>query len=96
MGKKHDHVAQAIADKLHGTYDPTCNPDVKGPKARAEVKSTAAEIPQALRQLSGGKGAAYIVLPATECAEAKDRLKDLKTGIMDYTGKVVKPSTRKK
>jgi len=94
MGKEHDQVAERVAKKLGGSYDPTCSPDVTGPGGHAEVKSSAKEITQALRQLAGCRGPAYVVLPESEIPEAKQRLKGLKTGIMDYTGKIVKPSSR--
>ena len=95
MTKEHDQVAERIAMILGGKYDPTGgSPDVGGSRGHAEVKLAASEIPQALRQLAGCKGPAYIVLPANEIPEAKQRLKGLKTGLMDYTGKVVKPSMR--
>jgi hypothetical protein len=96
MAKEHDQAAERVAKKLGGIYDPTGSPDVTGPSGHAEVKSQAGEIPQALQQLAGCRGPAYIVLPASEMPDAKKRLKDLKTGLMDYTGRVVKPSSRKR
>jgi hypothetical protein len=96
MSNSHDRAAKLIAKKLCGKYNRTGSPDVKGRRGSAEVKSTAEEIPQALRQLSGPKGPAYIALPEREQNQAVRRLARLKTGLMNYQGKVLKSSTRKK
>ena len=63
MAKGHDRAARRIAPKVKGTYNPKTSPDIKGSRARVEVKSKASEIPKALRQLGGGPGRAYIALP---------------------------------
>jgi hypothetical protein len=85
-----------VAKKLGGRYVPGRSPDVKGKHGRAEVKSSADEIPKALRQLAGGTGPAFIVLPKPQHKKALQHLADLKTGLMDYQGNIVKPSRRKK
>ena len=95
MAKLHDRAARRIAKKLGGKYDPKRSPDVKGNRGRAEVKSTVAEIPKALRQLGGGPGPAYVALPKSEHSKAKKRLAGLKTGLMDHHGNITKRSTRK-
>ena len=95
MAKSHDQAARRIARILKGRYKPGGSPDVKGKLGRAEVKSTAKEIPEALRQLGGGSGPAYIVLPKREHPEALRRLSGRKTGLMNYQDKIIKPSTRK-
>ncbi len=95
MAKSHDIAARRIARILKGRYRPSKNPDVKGKLGRAEVKSTANEIPKALRQLAGGSGPTYVGLPKSEHKEAKRRLKQRKTGLMNYQGRIIKPSTRK-
>jgi hypothetical protein len=96
MTNSHDRAAKMAARKMRGRYNSQTSPDVKGKGGRAEVKSTVNEISEALRQLGGGKGPAFVVLPKSECKKALKRMADLKTGIMDYQGKIIKPSTRKK
>ena len=95
MAKSHDIAARRIARILKGRYTPSKSPDVKGKLGRAEVKSTTNEIPEALRQLGGGSGNAYVVLPKAEHPKALRRLSGRKTGLRDYQGKIIKPSTRK-
>ena len=95
MARKHDQAARRFAKKWGGTYDPTCSPDVRGLTWRVEVKSRAAEVHEALRQLSGGTGAAYIMLPQSECGAAEKLLEGQKTGLVNYSCTVVKPSTRR-
>jgi len=96
MANSHDRAAKLVARKLRGRYNPQTSPDVKGKDGRAEVKSSASEIPEALSQLGGGSGPAFVVLPKPQNKKALERLAGLKTGVMDYRGNTIKPSTRKK
>jgi len=96
MATSHDIAARRIARILKGRYRPDKSPDVKGKLGRAEVKSKASEIPEALKQLGGGPGPAFVVLPIPEHKEALRRLRHRKTGLRDYLGNITKPSTRKK
>jgi hypothetical protein len=96
MANPHDRAAKLVARKLHGRYNPQTSPDVKGKGGRAEVKTSVNEIPEALRQLGGGNGPAFVVLPKSQHKKALERMAGLKTGVMNYRGKIIKPSTRKK
>lgn len=96
MTSSHDRAAKLVARKLRGRYNSQNSPDVKGRNGRAEVKSSVDEIPQALRQLGGGSGPAFVVLPASQQKKALKHMAGLKTGLMDYKGNIIKPSTRKK
>jgi hypothetical protein len=95
MASSHDRAAKLIARKLGGKYNPGISPDVRSNRGCAEVKSSAGEIPKALRQLAGHRGAAFVVLPKPEHTKALKRLANRKTGLMDYQGNVKKPSARK-
>ncbi len=95
MAKSHDRAARKIARKTGGRYKPSKSPDVRGGSARVEVKSKASEITKALKQLGPSRGRAYIALPQSEHRVAFDRMRGLKTGLMDYNGKIVKRSRRK-
>ena len=95
MAKAHDRAARKIAKKMGSKYDSTTSPDIRGRKGRVEVKSTANEIPKALRQLGSGRGRAYVALPKSQHPQAKKRLSGLKTGLMDHNGNIAKRSTRK-
>ena len=96
MAKSHDRAAKSVAKRLQGRYDPRTSPDVKGKGGRAEVKSSVEEIPEALQQLAGGSGPAFVALPKSQHRKAMERLAGLKTGLMDYQGNITKPSTRKR
>lgn len=96
MGKSHDRAARRMARILGDEYNPKTSPDVRGPRGRAEVKSYAHEIPKAIRQIGGGPGPAWVVLPKSEHDQALEYLDGLKTGLRDYNGNVVKRSTRKR
>ena len=95
MANLHDRAAKLVAKKVGSRYSPRTSPDVEGRGGRAEVKSSTNEIPEALRQLSGGTGPAFVVLPKAQHKKALKRLAGLKTGLMDYKGNIAKPSTRK-
>ena len=95
MANSHDIAARHIAKKVKSRYIPARSPDVKTPRIRVEVKSKANEIPQALLQLGGGSGPAYVALPTPEHPKALRRLSGRKTGLMNYRCKIIKPSTRK-
>lgn len=96
MISSHDRAARRIAKRYHGRYRRRASPDVKWRDGSTEVKSTADEIPTALRQLSGVRGDGYVALPSSEIKRGLKRLRGLKTGLMNYTGNIVKLSTRKK
>lgn len=96
MVSSHDRAAKLVARKLRGRYNPQTSPDVKGKDGHAEVKLSVDEISEALRQLGGGSGPAFIVLPGSQQKKALKRMAGLKTGIMNYKGNITKPSTRKK
>ncbi len=95
MAKPHDTAARSIAKKVKGRYILARSPDVKTRRVRVEVKTKASEIPQALLQLAGGSGPAYVALPTSEHPEALKRLSGCKTGLMNYRAKIIKPSSRK-
>ena len=92
--KKHDDVAKQIAQKFKTKYNPGPGADVKGPKAAAEIEMPGT-IGEAGRQLQGYKKPVYVV-PAVPKAvpAAVKRYKNTTIGVMDPSGKVVKPSTR--
>ena len=96
MATSHDRAARRIAKRYRGRYRRMASPDVKWPGGRCEVKSNASEIPQALRQLGGVPADGYIALPSSETKRGLKRLKGRKTGLMNYKGNIIKPSTRKK
>jgi hypothetical protein len=95
MATSHDIAARRIARKVKGRFRRKRHPEVKGPNIRVAVKMTVKEISQALRELGGGSGPAYIALPTKEHPKALKHLKNRKTGLMNYQGKIIKRSTRK-
>lgn len=81
------------AKTLHTQYDPTRSPDMKGKHGRAEVKSSASEIPKAREQLGTRPGKAYVVLPKPEHGKAREKLQGSGIGLIDYKGNIAKRST---
>ena len=96
MASPHDRAAKRIARKLGGRYNRRTSPDVVARGVQVEVKSTAEEIPEALRQLRGRRGDAFVALPKAEQKKGLKRLARRKTGLMDLNANIKKPSTRQK
>lgn len=96
MSNSHDRASRSLAKKFGCRYTPKTSPDIRCKKVNIEVKSSADEIPKALRQLSGRRGPAYIALPKSQHGKAMPRMQGLKTGLINYRGNITKPSTRKR
>ena len=96
MVTKHDEVAKRIADKKGVAYNRGQGPDVQTSSQAIEVE-TESTIADAGRQLAGFRKPVYIA-GATEKAtkRALKHYKDSTIGVMDPSGKVLKPSTRKR
>ena len=93
---KHNRIAQRLAAQRGVPYNKGKGPDIKGPRQVIEVKSTANEVPKALRQLSGSPKPRYISVPNPEVAKVVKRVQNLKVGVMNEQGKIVKPAQRPK
>ena len=95
MSARHDRAARTAAKRFGGKYDPKRSPDVKAPGRRIEVKSSAGEIPKALKQLGNGTATKkYVVLPKPEHEQAKRALKGTGVGLVDYKGNTAKRPRR--
>lgn len=96
MPTKHDTTAQRIADKQGVPYNQGQGPDIKTPRQVIEVETTNT-IPDAGRQLQGHRGPVYVAgANAAATKAALEYYQDTTIGVMDPSGKIVKPSTRKR
>ena len=96
MPTKHDTTAQRIANKKGVPYNQGQGPDIKTPRQTIEVETTNT-IPDAGRQLQGYRGLVYVAgADAAATKEALDHYEDTTIGVMDPSGKILKPSIRKK
>ena len=94
MAKNHERAAHLIAKKLGGDYNSKRSPDVRSREKRVEVKSYAAEIPKAMKQLGGGQKKKYVALPQREQAKAKEKLRGSGIGLMNHKGQITKRARR--
>ena len=96
MATKHDKTAQEIAENKGASYNKGPGPDIKTPRQTIEVE-TPNTIGDAGRQLQGHRGPVYVAVTDDKAIpKAVERYDDTTIGVMDSSGKVVKPSTRKK
>ena len=93
---KHDKTAQSIADKKGTDYNKGPGPDIKAPRQTIEVETTNT-IGDAARQLQGHRGPVYVaVTDDKDIPKAVERYDGTTIGVMNSSGKVVKPSSRKR
>lgn len=92
----HDKTARAIADQKGTDYNKGPGPDIKTSRQTIEVESTNT-IGDAGRQLQGHRGPVYVaVTDDKDIPKAVDRYDGTTIGVMDSSGKIVKPSSRKR
>lgn len=96
MATKHDKTAQQIAQNKGASYNKGPGPDIKTSRQTIEVE-TPNTIGDAGLQLQGYRGPVYIaVTNDKDIPKAVKRYDGTTIGVMDPSGKVVKPSTRKR
>ena len=96
MATKHDKTAQQIAENKGASYNKGPGPDVKTPRQTIEVETTNT-IDDAGRQLQGHRGPVYVaVTDDKDIPKAVERYDGTTIGVMDSSGEVIKPSSRKR
>ena len=96
MATKHDKTAEQIAENKGVSYNKGPGPDIKTPRQTIEVE-TPNTIGDAGRQLQGHRGPVYVaVTDDKDIPKAMERYDGTTIGVMDSSGKVVKPSSRKR
>jgi Zn-dependent peptidase ImmA (M78 family)/transcriptional regulator with XRE-family HTH domain len=96
MSTKHDETAKFIAAQKGVSYNQGPGPDIRTPRQIIEVE-TADTITDAAQQLRGYRGPVYVVGVDTKATEAAlEHYKETTIGVMDASGKILKPSTRKR
>ncbi len=96
MSTKHDETAKFIAAQKGVSYNQGPGPDIRTPRQIIEVE-TADTITNAAQQLRGYRGPVYVVGVDAKATEAAlEHYKETTIGVMDASGKILKPSTRKR
>ena len=94
--RSHKITANRIAKKMNTEYNDGKGVDIKSTNATIEVE-TPETVADALRQLRGHRGPAYIAGTNKEAVKkAMETTKGTTIGVMDSQGNIVKPSTRKR
>lgn len=95
MGKtKHDTIAQKLARQKRSEYNKGKGPDIQTSKAVIEVEVDFSGFEDGLRQLRGFQKSRYLAVPKELVPVALERLKGLKTGLMDENGNIKKSCKR--
>ena len=96
MATKHDQTAQRIAEKEGASYNKGPGPDIKTSRQVTEVE-TIDTIGDAAHQLQGYKRRVYVAGADDAATQAAlEHYKDKTIGVKDSSGKILKPSTRKR
>ena len=96
MATKHDKTAQQIAENKGASYNKGRGPDIKTPRQTIEVE-TPNTINDAGHQLQGHRGPVYVAITDDkDISKAVERYDGTTIGVMDSSGTVVKPSSRKR
>ena len=96
MATKHDKTAQQIAKNKGVSYNKRQGPDIKTSRQTIEVE-TPKTIGDAGHQLQGHRGPVYVAVTDDKAVpKALERYDGTTIGVMDSSGKVVKPATRKR
>lgn len=90
--KAHTATANRIAKRYGGIYNHGDGPDISTDELTIEVETTAT-IRQAVRRLTGGKGAVFVAVTNKDgVVEALRIAQDTRVGVMDPQGQIVKQS----
>ena len=96
MSTKHDETAKFIAAREGVSYNQGPGPDIKTSRQIIEVE-TADTIRDAAQRLRGYRGPVYVVgVDAKATKAALEHYNSTTIGVMDASGKILKPSTRKR
>ncbi len=98
MGKsKHDQIAEQIARKKHGSYNPQKGADVVTPNQVIEVEVDPATLQQGKRQLQGYRGRTpYLGVPNDLVEDAIKATQGTGIGVMDEKGNIKRRGTKRK
>lgn len=95
MGKTtHDRIADSVARRVGGDYNPDKGADVVGGGQVTEVEVDAGKLKEGIRQLQGYREPRYLAVPNELVPEAIEATRQTKIGVRTETGRIVKPARR--
>ncbi len=95
MGQtRHDRIAEKIARRVGGEYDPAKGADVVGAGQATEVEVDPGKLKEGISQLQGYRVPRYLGVPDDLVEEAKEATRGTKVGVRTETGRIVKPAGR--
>lgn len=95
MGKTtHDRIAERIAKRVGGEYNPAKGADVVGGGQVTEVEVDRGKLKEGIQQLQGHRAPRYLAVPNELVPDAKEATQGTKIGVRTETGRIVKPARR--
>jgi hypothetical protein len=91
---KHDRIAERVAKRVGGEYNPDRGADVAGGGQVTEVEVDPGKLKEGIRQLQGYKQPRYLAVPNELVPEAKEATRGTQIGVRTETGRIVKPARR--
>lgn len=91
---KHDKIAEKVANRHGGEYDPSKGADVVTGGKAIEVEVDPGKFSEGKRQLQGYQKSRYLAVPDEYVPDAKEATEGTKIGVMNERGKIVKPAGR--
>lgn len=97
MGQtKHDRIAETVAARHGGEYNPSEGADVVTRSKAIEVEIDPGKFPEGKRQLQGYDKPRYLAVPKEYVQEAKEATEGTKIGVMNERGRIMKAAGRPK
>lgn len=95
--KKHQRLAQRVANRLKAEYNPIKGVDIKTGDAAIEVEVKKETIDHGIGQLKRSrKEKKYLAVSTELVAEAIKKTRGTGIGVMDSSGKIIKRSRKKR
>lgn len=96
IDSRHDRIARSVARAYGGQYRraPAKGADVVSARRAiaVEVEASPKTLSNGIHQLRGYRKERYLAVPDTLVQQAKERTRHLKIGVMNSTGRIVKPA----
>lgn len=93
---KHDKIAEQVAKRKGGEYNPSKGADIVTPQVVIEVEVDQGKLGEGIRQLQGYRRPRYLAVPSELVKGAKERTKNTQVGVMNETGQIQKKAGGKK
>lgn len=97
MGQtRHNRIAEALAKRCGGEYNPERGADIVTGREAIEVEIDLGKLGDGKRQLQGYRKLRYLAVPDEHVPAAVEAAEGTQIGVMNERGRIVKPAVRPK